>query len=164
MVAPVLLVGRRGQVASALQRMSPQLLQRPLIVVGRPELDLASAGFALQWADVILRHQPVLVINAAGYTAVDQAETEIEMAMAVNGHAVCVMARGCGERGIPLFHLSTDYVFAGIGNAPWRPADPIGPLGVYGASKSLGEQLVSRAMEEVGTQALVLRVSWLFGQ
>ena len=175
MVAPVLLVGRQGQVASALQRMAPELLQRPLVVVGRPELDLAQAGpieveqpnasgFAHQWADVLERHQPALVINAAAYTAVDRAETEHALAMAVNGYAVGAMARGCGQRGIPFFHLSTDYVFAGGGDAPWCPADPTEPLGVYGASKLLGEQLLHQATQEVGTQALVLRVSWVFGQ
>ena len=175
MVAPVLLVGRGGQVACALQRLAPALLQRPLVVVGRPELDLAEDGpiegnepnasvFAEQWAETLERHQPALVINAAAYTAVDRAETEVETAMAVNGHAVGALARGCGQRRIPLFHLSTDYVFTGGGEAPWRPADPTGPLGVYGASKLLGEQLVRQAAEEAGTQALVLRVSWVFGQ
>lgn len=172
---PVLVVGRSGQVASALQRLAPSLLQRRVVVVGRPELDLAQAGpnegneldptgLVQQWADVLERHQPALVINAAAYTAVDRAETEAEQAMAVNGYAVGVMAKGCGQRGIPLVHLSTDYVFAGDGQAPWRPADPTEPLGIYGASKLLGEQLVSRAMRVVGTQALVLRVSWVFGQ
>ena len=175
MPAPVLVVGRQGQVASALQRMAPQLLERPLVVVGRPELDLVQAGpiegdqpdgamFLQQWAEVLERHHPALVINAAAYTAVDRAETEKEMAMAVNGHAVGAMARGCGQRGLPFVHLSTDYVFAGGGEAPWRPADPTEPLGVYGASKLLGEQLVRRATHEVGTQALVLRVSWVFGR
>lgn len=166
MPAPVLVVGRRGQVASALQRLGPELWRRPLVVVGRPELDLAQAGpvFLQSWAGVLERHQPALVINAAAYTAVDRAEAEPELAMAVNGHAVGAMARGCGQRGIPFVHLSTDYVFAGSGEAPWRPTDPTQPLGAYGASKLLGEQLLRQAREEVGTQALVLRVSWVFGQ
>lgn len=164
--APVLVVGRRGQVASALQRLAPALLPRPLAVVGRPELDLAPAGpvFAQHWADLLARHQPALVINAAAYTAVDRAETELELAMAVNGHAVGAMALGCGQRRIPLVHLSTDYVFAGSGDVPWHPADPTEPLGAYGASKLLGEQLLRQASEEVPAQALVLRVSWVFGQ
>jgi dTDP-4-dehydrorhamnose reductase len=113
---------------------------------------------------VLERYQPGLVINAAAYTAADRAETEIEMAMAVNGHVVGAMARVYGQQGIPFFHLSTDYVFDGGADAPWCPADPTEPLGIYGACKLLGEQLVPRALEEVGTQALVLRVSWLFGQ
>jgi dTDP-4-dehydrorhamnose reductase len=115
MVAPVLVVGRSGQVASALQRMAPELLQRPLVVVGRPELDLAQAGpieveqpnvlgFAHQWADVLERHQPALVINAAAYTAVDQAETEMETAMAVNGYAVGARLRAARHSVIPSLH------------------------------------------------------------
>ena len=175
MALPVLVVGRHGQVAHALQRMAPVLLQRPLVAVGRPELDLAQAGpvdagqpessaLMEQWAGLLDRHQPALVINAAAYTAVDRAETELETATAVNGYAVGMMARACGQRGIPLFHLSTDYVFAGGGDAPWSPLDSTAPLGAYGASKLLGEQLVSRATGEVGAQAVVLRVSWVFGQ
>jgi dTDP-4-dehydrorhamnose reductase len=166
MPAPVLVVGRRGQLATALQRLGPVQLRRPLLAVGRPELDLAQPAAALtqHWADLLERHQPALVINAAAYTAVDRAETELEQAMAANGYAVGAMARGCGQQGIPFVHLSTDYVFAGNGEVPWRPADLTEPLGVYGASKLLGEQLLRQASEEVSTQALVLRVSWVFGQ
>jgi dTDP-4-dehydrorhamnose reductase len=108
MVSPVLLVGRGGQVASAVQRLAQALLQRPLVVVGRPELDFAFPGFAQQWVDVLEHHQPGLVINAAAYTAVDRAEAELETAMAVKVHAVGAMVRSCGQRGLLLLHLSTD--------------------------------------------------------
>ncbi len=84
--------------------------------------------------------------------------------MAVNGHAVGVMARACAERGIPLFHLSMDYVFDGSGEQPWAPEDALAPLGVYGASKLLGEQVLQQGVCEQGLKALVLRVSWVFGQ
>ena len=163
--APVLVIGRQGQVASALQRLAPALLrQRPLVMAGRPELDLAAADFAELLAALLRNLQPALVINAAAYTAVDRAESEPELAMAVNGNAVGVMARACAERGIPLFHLSTDYVFDGSGEQPWAPGDATAPLGVYGASKLLGEQLLQQAVREQGLKALVLRVSWVFGQ
>jgi dTDP-4-dehydrorhamnose reductase len=164
MAAPVLVVGRQGQVASALQRLAPEVLERPLLVVGRPQLDLTHPDFAQQWAALLERAQPALVINAAAYTAVDRAETDLEAAMVVNGHAVGAMAQGCGQRAVPLVHLSTDYVFAGGGERPWSPADPTEPLGAYGASKLLGEKLVHRASQACGTQALILRVSWVFGQ
>ena len=175
---PVLLIGRRGQVASALQRLAPRLLPgRPLLAVGRPELDLAqtatptssqAAGqsaakpvaLEAQLQELLERLQPALLINAAAYTAVDRAESEAELARAINGEAVGVMARLCAQRALPLIHLSTDYVFDGSGERPWRPQDPPAPLGVYGASKLLGEQLVAAA----GGPALVLRVSWVFGQ
>lgn len=175
-VAPVLVIGRQGQVARALQRLAPVLLPaRPLVVVGRPELDLSQATpaeidrpddsvFMGHWVEVLERDQPALVINAAAYTAVDRSESEPELAMAVNGHAVGVFARACGERGIPLLHLSTDYVFDGSGEKPWAPGDLTRPLGVYGASKLLGEQLLQQARQEQALRALVLRVSWVFGQ
>lgn len=163
--ASVLVIGRQGQVASALQRLAPALLpQRPLAMAGRPELDLAAPDFAERMADLLRDRQPALVINAAAYTAVDRAESEPELAMAVNGNAVGLMARTCAELGIPLFHLSTDYVFDGSGEQPWAPGDATAPLGVYGASKLLGEQLLQEAVREQGLQALVLRVSWVFGQ
>lgn len=174
--ASVLVVGRQGQVALALQRLAPVWLpQRPLVAVGRPQLDLALASaaecdlpngaiFTEHWKALLDRHQPVLVINAAAYTAVDRAETESDVAFAVNGHAVGVMARACAERGIPLFHLSTDYVFDGSGESPWLPDDPTVPLGVYGASKQLGEQLLQEAMQHRGLRGWVMRVSWVFGQ
>lgn len=161
----MLVIGRQGQVASALQRLAPALLpQRPLAMAGRPELDLAAPGFAEQLAALLRDLQPSLVINAAAYTAVDRAESEAELAMAVNGHAVGAMARACAQLGIPLFHLSTDYVFDGSGEQPWAPGDITAPLGVYGASKLLGEQLQQQAVREQGLKALVLRVSWVFGQ
>jgi dTDP-4-dehydrorhamnose reductase len=163
--APVLVIGRQGQVASALLRLAPALLpQRPLVMAGRPELDLAAPGFAEPLAALLRDRQPALVINAAAYTAVDRAESEPELAMAVNGHAVGAMARVCAELGIPLFHISTDYVFDGSGGQPWAPGDITAPLGVYGASKLLGEQLLQEAVREQGLKALVLRVSWVFGQ
>lgn len=186
---PVLLIGRSGQVASAVQRLAPALLpQRPLLVVGRPQLDLAAvpsapaatsaatapatgvaspaaaeaAGASLehQFMALLDLHRPSLVINAAAYTAVDRAETEAALAMAVNGDAVGVIARLCAERGLPLVHISTDYVFAGDGERPWSPGDPPNPLGVYGASKLAGERQLLAARG----QALLLRVSWVFGQ
>jgi len=160
--APLLLIGRQGQVASALQRLAPTLRpERPLVVVGRPDLDLAAPAAELEatLAAALDRHRPALVLNAAAYTAVDRAETEAALAEAVNGTAVGVLARQCAARDLPLFHLSTDYVFDGSGERPWREDDPTGPLGVYGASKLAGEQ----ALRAAGGRHLLLRVSWVFG-
>jgi dTDP-4-dehydrorhamnose reductase len=131
-------------------------------VAGRPELDLASpAGdLAARLEDLLAALGPILVINAAAYTAVDRAESESDLAHAVNGTAVGVLAGACARRGIPLVHLSTDYVFDGSGERPWREDDPTGPLGVYGASKLAGEA----SLREAGGPHLLLRVSWVFGQ
>lgn len=161
--APLLLLGRQGQVARAVQRLAPTLLpDRPLLVAGRPELDLAAPAADLEAALAALldRERPALVLNAAAYTAVDRAEAEPALAQAVNGDAVGVLARLCAARDLPLFHLSTDYVFDGSGDRPWGVDDPTGPLGVYGASKLAGEQ----ALRAAGGRHLLLRVSWVFGQ
>lgn len=164
MSAPILLIGRQGQVATAVQRLfvqrlAPALLpQTPLVVVSRPELDLASATPA-HWATLMDTHRPALVINAAAYTAVDRAESEPALAQAINATAVGHLADACSERQTPLLHLSTDYVFNGSGERPWQEDDPTGPLGVYGASKLAGEE----ALRAAGGPHLLLRVSWVFG-
>lgn len=161
--APLLLLGRQGQVARAVQRLAPaQLPDHPLVVLGRPELDLAAPAADLEatLAALLDQHRPALVLNAAAYTAVDRAETEAALAEAINGTAVGVLARQCAARRLPLFHLSTDYVFDGSGERPWREDDPTGPLGVYGASKLAGEQ----ALRAAAGDHLLLRVSWVFGQ
>lgn len=158
---PLLLIGRQGQVARAVQRLAPALLpDRPLVVLGRPDLDLAAPDLETSLAEQLDAHRPALVLNAAAYTAVDRAETEAALAEAINGTAVGVLARQCAARGLPLFHLSTDYVFDGSGERPWREDDPTGPLGVYGASKLAGEQ----ALRAAAGPHLLLRVSWVFGQ
>ncbi len=162
MSAPLLLIGRQGQLASAVQRLAPQLLpDRPLVVVGRPELDLAAPApeLAPRLEALLEQHRPALVLNAAAYTAVDRAESEPEQAHAINAIAVGLLAAACAERSLPLVHLSTDYVFDGSGERPWRENDATGPLGVYGASKLAGEQLLVAA----GGPHLLLRVSWVFG-
>ncbi|MFM2357021.1 MAG: hypothetical protein RLZZ528_2757, partial [Pseudomonadota bacterium] len=99
-----------------------------------------------------------IVINAAAYTAVDQAETDTVAAQTVNAEAPGAMARAAAERGIPFLHISTDYVFAGSGDRPWREDDPTVPLGVYGQTKLDGERLVAAA----GGPHVILRTAWVF--
>lgn len=99
-----------------------------------------------------------LVLNAAAYTAVDRAESEPDLAYAVNAWAPAAMARACQARGLPLIHISTDMVFSGAKSGAYEEADPAAPLHVYGASKLAGELAVLAECE----RALVARVSWLF--
>jgi dTDP-4-dehydrorhamnose reductase len=99
-----------------------------------------------------------LAINAAAYTAVDKAETERDRAFAVNRDGAANLAKACRARGVPLLHVSTDYVFDGTATRPYREDDPIAPIGVYGESKAAGE----REVLEVG--ATVVRTSWLFAE
>jgi dTDP-4-dehydrorhamnose reductase len=102
---------------------------------------------------------PSAVVNCAAYTAVDRAESEPERALAVNGDGAGVVARAAAARGLPVIHLSTDYVYAGTGAGPLGEDEPIAPLNVYGASKAAGDAAVAAA----NPTHLVLRVSWVFG-
>lgn len=102
--------------------------------------------------------KPTAVINATAYTAVDKAEDEPLIAQTVNADAVGAMGRACAALGIPIVHISTDYVFPGDGTAAWTPDDATGPLGVYGASKLAGED----ALRASGARHAILRTSWVF--
>ena len=95
----------------------------------------------------VLSYRPVLVVNAAAYTAVDRAETEESMAFRVNAEAPGVIASACNEIGAVLIHFSTDYVFDGDAKLPYREDSPTNPLGTYGQSKLAGEIAVSKASE-----------------
>lgn len=149
--------GKSGQVASDLARVAHEAGDITLIALDRAAADLSdgaacAAAIAAQAGDVDV------VINAAAYTAVDRAETEPDLAHTINGTTTGAMAQACVQAGLPFLHVSTDYVFDGQGTAPWRPTDPTGPLGVYGASKLDGE---ARIVASGGDYA-VLRTSWVF--
>ena len=144
----VLVFGKTGQVARELAVLPD------VQCLGREEADLTDPEAC---ADVIAQQRPAAVINAAAYTAVDQAETEEDLATVINGAAPGALAQACKALGIPLVHISTDYVFAGDGTRPWQPDDPTGPLGAYGRSKLAGEQ----AVQTVGGSFATLRTSWV---
>ena len=149
----VLVFGQTGQVATELARQATADIA--MTCLGRDRADLSdpaacAAAVAASDADV--------VINAAAYTAVDKAESEEELATAINGAAPGAMAAACAARGIPFLHVSTDYVFDGSGTQPWQPDDATGPLGAYGRSKLAGEQAVRAA----GGAHAIMRTSWVF--
>ena len=144
----ILVFGATGQVARELAR------HEGVISVGREQADLSDPGAC---AALIRETAPEAVINAAAYTAVDKAETEEELATVVNGAAPGAMAAACVQMGIPFVHISTDYVFAGTGEAPWQTDDPVAPPNAYGRSKRAGEEAVIAAG---GTYA-ILRTSWV---
>ena len=149
----VLITGRHGQVSRELQLALGA--EAELLVLGHEQLDLADG-------DAIRRQvrelKPDLLINAAAHTAVDQAESEPELAHAINASAPGVLAEEAAALGAPLIHYSTDYVFDGRKASPYVESDATGPLGVYGRSKLAGEQ----AIREVGGQHLILRTSWVY--
>jgi dTDP-4-dehydrorhamnose reductase len=149
----ILIFGKTGQVALELQRQAPA--GETLVALGRDQADLTRPETCAQ---AIREHAPTLVINAAAYTAVDRAEEEEETAHLVNAEAPGAMARACAGLGIPFCHVSTDYVFDGAGETPFKTTDPVAPLGVYGRSKLAGEEAVQAA----GGTAAILRTSWVF--
>lgn len=109
--------------------------------------------------EAMARHKPDLVINLAAHTAVDRAESEPEMAWAVNCAGAANIAAGCNERQTPIIHLSTDYVFDGCKPEPYREEDAVNPLNVYGRSKEAGERAVRAAM----VRHVILRTAWVYG-
>lgn len=151
----LLLTGANGQVGSAIRRLAA-IQGLSIRAYGSAELDITDAA-ALEAA--VHAEQPDLLINAAAYTAVDKAETDAARAFAVNAEAVGVMARICKACGIPLIHISTDYVFDGSKDEAYLESDPVGPLGVYGRSKLAGEE----AIQASGARYIILRTSWVFG-
>lgn len=146
----ILVFGQTGQVARELARLAPDA-----VYLGRDQADLAQPDAC---AAAIRAHTPSAVINAAAYTAVDRAEDEEALATLINGNAPAAMAVACAEIGIPLVHISTDYVFDGTGEAPFAPDHPTAPLGAYGRTKLKGEDGVRAA----GATHAIMRTSWVF--
>ncbi|HEK1687970.1 TPA: dTDP-4-dehydrorhamnose reductase [Pseudomonas putida] len=151
----ILVCGRNGQVAQALQDALTGLGELQLL--GRDQLDLAHPE-ALR--EPLRQLAPDLIINAAAHTAVDQAESEAQLAHAINAEAPRVLAEEAARLGAPLIHYSTDYVFDGNKTTPYVEDDPVHPLGVYGRSKLAGEQ----AIAAVGPEHLILRTSWVYSR
>ncbi|HSF96472.1 MAG TPA: dTDP-4-dehydrorhamnose reductase [Thermohalobaculum sp.] len=149
----VMVTGKSGQLARALAQVSTG--RDDLSFHGRDTVDLAKAGAA---AKAIAAARPDLVINAAAYTAVDQAESEPEAAHRLNAAAPGEIAGACADAGAALIHISTDYVFDGTGARAYRETDATGPIGVYGASKLAGEAAALTA----NPRTVVLRTSWVY--
>ncbi len=150
----VLVIGATGQMGRALaQPPWPAAIRLDLCDRGR--LDLTATDRIAAFVEAA---RPDLVINAAGYTAVDRAESEPGLSFAVNAVAPGRIAAGCAAIGAGLIHLSTDYVFDGAKGEPYREGDPVAPLGVYGRSKQAGEDAVRAA----GARHVILRTAWLF--
>ena len=150
----ILVFGATGQVATALARAGAARHMR-IDCLGRDQADLGDLG---RIARAIAETPAAVVINAAAYTAVDRAESEAETAFAINAEAPAAMAAAAAARGLPFLHISTDYVFPGTGQRPWREDDPTDPLGVYGSSKRAGELAVAAA----GGAYVILRTAWVF--
>jgi dTDP-4-dehydrorhamnose reductase len=127
-----------------------------IVAIGRPDLDLAAPAEAI--SDALAAIRPDAIISAAAYTQVDKAESEPDLAFAVNESGARALAKAARELGVPIVHLSTDYVFDGSMPDPYVETDPTGPTGVYGASKLAGEHAV---VEEQPNSA-ILRTAWVY--
>lgn len=150
----LVVTGKDGQVATALaERGGAAGVQ--IVSVGRPELDLAGAGNA---EAVLAAARPDVIVSAAAYTAVDKAETDAAAAWAVNAEGAGHVAAAAARLGVPIIHISTDYVFDGSKTTPYVETDATAPLGVYGASKLAGEQAVMAATPNHA----ILRTAWVY--
>ncbi|WP_207062863.1 dTDP-4-dehydrorhamnose reductase [Motiliproteus sp. SC1-56] len=152
----ILVTGAQGQLGRCLQDALAESAH-DWRALGRSALDIADSASV---ARAIEGFAPDVVINAAAYTAVDRAETEVDAACRINAEGPAHLARACQTHGARLIHVSTDYVFDGDAERPYREEDTTRPLGVYGASKLAGE----RAVAEACTQHLIVRVAWVFSE
>ncbi|MCC3245479.1 dTDP-4-dehydrorhamnose reductase [Methylocystis sp. WRRC1] len=145
--------GLTGQVVSALIERAPNDVE--MIALGRPQLDLGVRDAVL----ATLRQTGCdAIVNAAAYTAVDKAESEPDVAMRVNGEGAGNVAEAAAELGVPLLHLSTDYIFDGALDRPYREDDPTGPTGAYGRSKLAGEEKIAA----IHANHAILRTAWVY--
>ncbi|MGD1107599.1 MAG: dTDP-4-dehydrorhamnose reductase [Terracidiphilus sp.] len=150
----VLIVGNAGQLGRELERLFAAVGH--IVAVDRESVDLADPD---QTRDLVRRSAPDVILNAAAYTAVDRAESEMALAHAINALAPRVLAEEAAERNALLVHYSTDYVFDGSKLEPWTEDDSPAPLSVYGASKLAGEQAVQNSR----ARHLIFRTSWVYG-
>jgi len=150
----VLITGKGGQLASELEKLAPEKFE--VISVSRNELDITNE---LSVSDFIAKNKPDLVINAAAYTAVDQAETDCETAYAVNELGVMYLAQACKKIDARILHISTDFVFDGTSTSPYQTDSMHNPLNVYGASKLAGDVLLRQILPEA---SVIVRTAWLY--
>ena len=148
----LLITGAQGQLGRELTRQGDA---HELMAVAHDQLDITDQDAV---SGCMASFHPDAVINAAAYTAVDRAESNVELAFAVNRQGPANLARACRQKDIPLIHISTDYVFDGGKQGVYFESDPVAPLGVYGSSKLAGEV----AIEQYASQWVILRTSWVF--
>jgi len=151
----VLITGSKGQLGSEINRLAASYPRYNFLFTDIDELDICSQEAVNRYFE---QNNIDVVINCAAFTAVDLAEDEPERAMAINRDAVANLARACREQGAYLIHISTDYVFDGKGNRPYKENDPTHPESSYGKSKLAGEELISSCLDK----GMIIRTSWLY--
>jgi len=160
----ILVFGKDGQLGNAFNALFDSLVLPSDVhiqYVGRSDCDISN-GQAIN--NFLEQFKPSLILNAAAYTAVDKAETEVELAYAINAKAPEIMANYAAGHGATLLHYSTDYVFDGKKNGFYIESDIRNPLGVYGKSKAAGEELIEQVFERASQgQFAIFRTSWVYG-
>jgi len=160
----ILVFGRDGQLGKAFQNLIPKILpslNTRVQYIGREQCDLSNAT-AL--SNLLNESKPDLIINAAAYTAVDKAETESELAYAINAAAPEMMALYAVKHGSTLLHYSTDYVFDGSKDGPYIESDHSKPINIYGKSKAAGEEAIEQVFANCDSgQYAIFRTSWVYG-
>jgi dTDP-4-dehydrorhamnose reductase len=151
----LLIAGGQGQIAKALVDVAPSRSEITAFAVGRPALDICEVRTIERALSDI---KPNVVINTAAYTNVDQAESEPDRAMALNRDGARLLSAAAARRGVPIIHLSTDYVFDGQAATPYVETDPTAPVTVYGRTKLEGE----RAVREENPRHVILRTAWVY--
>lgn len=151
----IAVTGQAGQVVASLVERGAAT-GHEVIAIGRPQLDLANPASVIRALEAAA---PDAIVSAAAYTAVDKAESESDLAHAVNGAGAGAVAQAAKALGVPLVHVSTDYVFDGTLGRPYSESNLTGPTGVYGASKLAGEQAVLAAH---GDNSAIVRVAWVY--
>jgi len=152
----ILVFGGNGQVGQELARTAASQ-RAPLKALGREQADITDPAAV---AAALAAYRPSLVINAAAYTHVDRAETNAALAAAANAHGPAILAGACASAGVPLLHISTDYVFDGTKPGPYLESDPVAPLSVYGRTKLAGEA----AVRDILPRHMILRTAWVYGE
>ncbi len=150
LVRKLLVIGSSGQLASAIRRFRPDS-----VFLERRQLDLSEPDTI---SDRLKEYAPDMVINAAAYTQVDNAEKEEKLIFNINAKAPEALAYYCASRNIPFIHFSTDYVFNGSKDTPWNEEDATAPLNAYGRSKAAGEKYIA----DIGGKYLLFRTSWMY--
>ncbi len=154
----ILLLGKDGQLGRELQRsLAPLTSLGTLTAWGRETADFSKPESLF---DLVMAAQPDVIVNAAAYTAVDKAESEPELAHAINVAAPSILAQTTLDMGCRLIHYSTDYVFDGSGSTPWLEDSPTGPSNVYGKTKLAGEQSITATK----CKHLIFRTSWVYAK
>ncbi|MCA9374551.1 MAG: dTDP-4-dehydrorhamnose reductase [Candidatus Gracilibacteria bacterium] len=160
----ILILGKNGMLGRDMQKVFADM---DFVALGQSDLDITDQEKVFE---TFMSIQPDVVVNCSGYTNVDDAEKDFEMAEEINGYAVGVLARACREIDATFVHFSTDYVFRGDKKSGYSEEDGTNPVNAYGRSKMLGEQLIFDEMESISQENpkegkyFIIRTSWLFGK